>query len=161
VDGLKVRARSKSITDFFCQATLFWNSMSEPEKKHIIDAFSFELGKVKNKSVRQQNVDLFANVDLELAQTVARNVGVTPPNSGGSSVTKSSPALSQLNTPMSAKTRKVAVILSNGFNGPLVNSVLEFWKAEGLVLDIISEDQGMVMGTNGVNVEATQNVDIG
>lgn len=158
VDGRKVRARSKSFTDFFSQATLFWNSMSEPEKKHIIDAFSFELGKVKNKSVRQQNVDLFANVDLELAQTVARNVGVTPPNSGGSSVTKSSPALSQLNTPMSAKTRKVAVILSNGFNGPLVNSVLEFWKAEGLVLDIISEDQGMVMGTNGVNLEATQNV---
>jgi catalase len=158
VDGRKIRARSKSFTDFFSQAKLFWNSMSAPEKMHIIDAFSFELGKVKSKSVRQQNVDFFANVDLELAQTIARNVGVAPPKFGGSPVTKSSPALSQLNTPMSAKTRKVAVILSEGFNGPFVKQVLDYWKAEGLVPEIISEDIGVVMGTNGVGLEATQNV---
>lgn len=158
VEGKKIRARSKSFTDFFSQATMFWNSMSIPEKQHIIDAFSFELGKVKSKSVRKQNVELFANVNLELAQIIARNIGVEPPTQGGSTVTKASPALSQLNTPMTAKTRKVAVILSDGFNGPFVKTVLESWETAGLVPEIISEDLGLVKGTNGVTVEATQNV---
>ena len=158
VEGRKIRARSKSFTDFFSQATMFWNSMSAHEKKHIIDAFSFELGKVKSKSVRQQNVNFFANVNLELARTIARNIGVAPPKSGGSSVTKSSPALSQLNTRKSAKTRKVAVILSDGFDGPSVKWILDYMKAEGIVLDIISEDLGIVRGTNGVQLEATENV---
>ncbi|WP_010097308.1 catalase [Ornithinibacillus scapharcae] len=158
VEGKKIRARSKSFTDFFSQATMFWNSMSAPEKQHIIDAFSFELGKVKSKSVRKQNVELFANVNLELAQIIARNIGVEPPAQGGSTVTKASPALSQLNTPMSAKTRKVAVILSDGFDGPYVKTVLGAWITAGLVPEIISEDLGMVKGTNGVTLEATQNV---
>ncbi|MFS0674554.1 catalase [Ornithinibacillus sp. 179-J 7C1 HS] len=158
VEGKKIRRRSKSFTDFFSQAKLFWNSMSAPEKKHIIDAFSFELGKVKSRSVRQQNVDLFANVDLELAKTIARNIGVKPPTKGGAPVTKASPALSQLNTTMTAKTRKVAIIVSDGFNGPLVKTVLDYWKKEGLVPEIISEDLGPVKGTNGVELEATQNV---
>src|SRR5699024_15930 len=47
VDGYKIQARSKSFEDHFSQATMFWNSMSDAEKKHIINAFSFEVGKVK------------------------------------------------------------------------------------------------------------------
>ena len=41
--------------------------MSKTEKAHIIEAFSFELGKVKSKDVQQQVVDMFANVSLELS----------------------------------------------------------------------------------------------
>lgn len=39
VEGRKVRNRSDSFKDHFSQATLFWNSMSEPEKEHIKQAF--------------------------------------------------------------------------------------------------------------------------
>ena len=46
LDGHKVRARSESFFDHFSQATLFWNSQSDPEKDHIVQAFCFELGKV-------------------------------------------------------------------------------------------------------------------
>ena len=42
-DGHKIRARSQSFTDYFGQATLFWNSMASWEQQHIVDAFSFEL----------------------------------------------------------------------------------------------------------------------
>ena len=59
--------------------------MSPPEKQHIIDAFSFEVGKVKSKSVRQQVVDMFVHVDKEMATTVADNVGVNRPNGEQSS----------------------------------------------------------------------------
>ena len=82
MEGRKIRARSESFKDHFSQATLFWNSMSPPEKKHIIDAFSFELGKVKSMSVKQQVVDMFANVSLDLAKAFAKRIGVHPPTNG-------------------------------------------------------------------------------
>src|SRR5690606_38404933 len=74
VDGKKIRARSDSFSDHFSQATLFWNSMEPWEKKHIVDAFNFELSKVKSTMVRQQIVDMFANVDVDLATILALNI---------------------------------------------------------------------------------------
>src|SRR5690606_28595723 len=51
IDARKVRARSESFFDHFSQARLFYHSQSEPEQNHLIDAFSFELGKVKTVAV--------------------------------------------------------------------------------------------------------------
>jgi catalase len=47
VDGAKIRTRSKSFLDHFSQATLFYNSQSDAEKNHLVDALCFELGKVE------------------------------------------------------------------------------------------------------------------
>lgn len=154
VDGRKIRARSESFTDHFSQATLFWNSMSPAEKGHIIDAFSFELGKVKSEYIRQEAVNMFANVNLDLARTVAKRIGVNPPASGGSSVTSASPALSQQNTIFKPDTRRVAVILTNGFHGPDVQFVLNRLEDANLFVEIISEHQGHVTGTNGITLKA-------
>ncbi len=153
VEGRKVRARSDSFKDHFTQATLFWNSMSKPEKEHIKEAFSFELGKVKSEDVRQQVVDMFANVSMELAQAVAGEIGATPPTGTGSTVTKSSPALSQENTVKKPATRKVGVIISNDFNGKEVSSVLESLKEKGMKPEIISAKLGKVTGVGGVEIE--------
>jgi len=94
VEGRKIQARSNSFLDHFSQATLFWNSMSKTEKDHIIKVFSFELGKCQESSVKEKVVDMFANVNLEMAQQVAINLGIKAPEHGGSNVTKTSPALS-------------------------------------------------------------------
>ena len=98
VEGRIIHARSNSFNDHFSQARLFWNSMSPPEKQHIIDAFIFEVGKVKSQSVRQQVVDMFVRVDKEMATTLLINVGVNHPIGEQLNVTASSPALSQANT---------------------------------------------------------------
>ncbi|MCM3586582.1 catalase [Mesobacillus maritimus] len=153
VEGKKVRARSESFKDHFSQATLFWNSMSQPEKQHIIDAFSFELQKVKNRWVRQQVVEMFANVSLELATTFAKNIGAAPPKGGGSNVVKSSPALSQMNTNKTAVTRKVAVIVTEGFHGSEIKFVLDRLKDNGLQPEIISENLGSITGHDGTELE--------
>ncbi|MFC5465119.1 catalase [Lederbergia graminis] len=152
VEGRKVRARSESFKDHFSQATLFWNSMSKPERHHIIDAFSFELGKVQSESVKQQVVDMFAHVNLELARVIAKNIGVKPPKSGGSTITKSSPALSQENTKFKPDTRKVAVIITEGFNGADVVSILDGLKNSGVQPEIISEQLGKIRGFDGVEI---------
>jgi catalase len=52
VEGAKVRQRSESFADHFSQATLFWNSMADWEKDHIVEAFAFDLNQVENEEVR-------------------------------------------------------------------------------------------------------------
>ncbi|PLS18475.1 catalase HPII [Bacillus sp. M6-12] len=153
VEGRKVRARSESFKDHFSQATMFWNSMSQPEKEHIIQAFSFELGKVKSKLVQQQVVDMFANVNLELATAFAAEIGANPPKSGGSDITKSSPALSQENTKKMPNTRKVGVIIDNDFNGAEVMTILASLQAEGIQPEIVSEKLGKVQAMDGTELE--------
>src|SRR5699024_8197595 len=43
IDAGKIRARSASFGDHYSQARLFWNSQSEVEQEHIIQAYAFEL----------------------------------------------------------------------------------------------------------------------
>ena len=156
VEGRKVQARSDSFADHFTQASLFWNSMSEPEKKHIIEAFSFELGKCKEMSIRQQVVDMFANVNLEMAQAFAKNIGITPPENGNSLVAKTSPALSQENTVKSPATRKVGVLLANDFNDADVMKVLNELESKKIQYEIVSEMQGKVTGSTGKELKVDQ-----
>ena len=156
VEGRKIRARSDSFKDHFSQAVLFWNSMSVAEKEHIIAAFSFELGMCKSQSVQQQVVDMFANVNLEMSQEIAGNLGVKLPEGGGSDITKHSPALSQENTAKLPNTRKLAVLIDEGFVGDEVVPILHGLEQKGVDLEIVSEKLGEIKGTDKKTLEANQ-----
>lgn len=80
IDARKIQARAESFKDHFSQATAFYKSLSEVEQDHIKNAFSFELSKVKRPEIRQNVVDMFANVDEDLAKEIAKNIGADTPN---------------------------------------------------------------------------------
>ncbi|PFP05729.1 catalase [Bacillus thuringiensis] len=147
VSGHKTRETAASFKDHFSQARLFWNSMSHVEKIHIMQAFSFELGKVKSKSVRQQVVDMIGHISTELATLVAEALGAKVPNVQESNVTKSSPALSMANTTFSPNTLRVGVIVANGYDGPSAQYIINQFKQVGLQPVIVSERLGIVQGT--------------
>lgn len=154
VEGRKIQARSESFADHFSQAKLFWNSMSIPEKKHIVDAFSFEVGKVKSMSVRQQIVDMFANVDVGLATALAEAVGAEfPTDVEESPITESSPALSQLTTAMLPETRKVAILIGDGFDGDEVETLVSSCLNAGMSVDLVGDKFGVRYGENDLAVE--------
>lgn len=158
VEGRKIRGRSDSFRDHYRQATLFWNSMSRAEKQHIIDAFHFEVGGVMDKQIRQRVVDMFNNVDGQLATQIAVGIGANPPASpGGTGVTASSPAVSQENTIKTAKTRKVAILAENGFNYPEVTQVMASLQAGGVSSEIISKNLGMITASDGRQLEVNKN----
>jgi len=159
IEGMKIRNRSDKFRDFFSQATLFWNSMSEPEKRHIVQAFHFEIGKVENMEVRQRMVELLNNVDHGLAVDVAEGIGVAgPPARDGNRVTKSSPAVSMANTQKdSIKSRRIAILVADGFNYDDLMRVKEKLQKEGAHTKIISKFLGAVTGSDGKNVEADKN----
>lgn len=156
VEGRVIKARSKSFDDFFSQARLFWNSMSPPEKKHIIDAFSFEVGKVNSRSVRQQVVDMFVKVDKEMATIIADNIGVNRPTGEQVNVTASSPALSQENTVRLPYGLKVGILIGNGFNGAEVKATIKMLDEYGVQAEIVGEKLGKVKGADGVELTVTQ-----
>lgn len=155
VQGQKVRKRSESFSDHFSQATLFLNSLSKPEKEHLIEAAHFELGKVESKEVRERMVGLFNHVDHEFAKLVAQGIGVAAPtkavieNHG-----KSSPALSMENTSKSTiKARKVAVLAADGFDATQIMAMKQALTAEGAKAEIISKFKGMIKSADGKEME--------
>lgn len=153
VEGHVTRARSKSFDDYFSQPRIFWNSLTPVEKQHTIEGLSYQIGKVKSRSVRQQNVDMLVNVDQELAYIVADNVGVDRPSGTNVPVSTSYPSLSQANTPSYAYSLKVGVLIGNGFDSQEVMHVLNTLQEYGVFVDIISETLGTVTGTNGTQLE--------
>ena len=155
MEGHKVRQRSASFGDHFSQATLFWNSMSVPEKEHIIGAYTFELGKVERIFIRERQVnEILANIDLELARRVATNLGLTPPMAP--TVEKrplsleSSPALSLMNhLPGGIKSRKVAILIANGVDGAAVKAFQKKLEGEGALAKFIGPSPAPVTAADG------------
>lgn len=156
VDGHIIRERSESFRDHYTQAAMFWNSMSDWERAHIIDAFRFELGKCKNKSTHQRLVDMLGNVNFELAQKVAQGLGATPPASASSPTGFSSPALSMANTTNSPKTKKVAVLIDRGFDKAQFDAITLALTAAGACFDVVSQELGMVSAQDRSTVECNQ-----
>ena len=159
VDGKKIRDRSDKFKDFYSPARSFYNSMSEPEKQHIIIAFHFEVGKVESEEVRQKIVDQFADVDKELAIEIAKGVGVSPPSNGADS-TKSDnfPSFSMENTVKdTVKSRKVAILAENGFNYDELMKVKDALKDAGANSEIISMYRGTIKADNGKKIEVNKN----
>ncbi len=149
ISGNAIRARSDSFKDHFSQAAMFYNSMSQPEKNHIIDAFKFELSKVKSKEVRQQVVDMFGNVNIDMMSQVADFIGVDRPKGECSKYSKISPALSQDNTVKKTDTLKIGCIISEGYNSEEFNAALKALYDAKTMPEIISDTLSPVKGSSG------------
>jgi catalase len=160
VEGSKIRVRSPSFADHYSQATLFWNSMTPPEKDHIVGAYSFELSKVERKPIRERQLGILANIDAELVSRVAANLGLPVPKKSasaeqmGKSSVKESPALSIVGkTKPSVATRKVAILAAKGADGASIKAVKDALAAQGAHAKVIAPVLGPV--DSGVEADAT------
>ena len=156
VDANKVRARSDSFGDHYSQARLFWNSQTEVEQAHIIQAYAFELSKVQRPHIRERVItEILPNISIELAQAVGKIHGIDAPSAptasadelGTSSLDKS-PALSLMaRLPGNIKHRKIAILAANGVDSDQVNKLRQKLEAEGATAMVIK-------GADGSNVES-------
>jgi catalase len=167
VEGEKARARSPSFLDHYSQATLFLRSQSAAERRHLVDACKFELGKVTRPQIRERVLGIFREIDPALAEEVARGIGVavpkgpTPPPRGtavpkfrgDNGGIKVSPALSLMNQPhTSIATRKIAFLCEDGFTDDDVAVVKRALETKGAVVEIVSSALGHVKGAAGAAV---------
>ena len=178
IDAKKIRARSASFFDHFSQATLFFNSQTEPEKGHIIRALRFELGKVETPAIRERMLGLLAQVDKGLANSVAEGLGLKVPAKLDKPLNMSipadgdprkfqpkrvtqaietSPALSMVDNPNfpkdTIKTRKVAVLLADGFDDAAVKEMNKALLTAGAAAKFIAPRLGVVTGAEGTELK--------
>lgn len=127
VVGIKERAKSAKFKDHFSQAQLFFNSLSEIEKSHMLAAFSFELSHCDEPIVYERLVKRLADIDLGLAQSVGKMVGgAVPDKAGQANHGKKAKGLSQMeylpDEPIIAS-RRIAIIVADGYDPVAFNAI--------------------------------------
>jgi len=127
----------------------------------MVDAFRFELGKVQTKYIRERMVDRLNHVDNTLAKRVAAGLGLPGPKEPvGVNHGKSSPALSQANhIKHTAKARKIAIIIREGFDYDQVAAFQKIVQDAGAHYEVISKWLGNIKASNGREIEAEKNFD--
>lgn len=158
VEGMKERLRSASFAEYYAQPRLFWLSQTETERQHIIQAFSFELGKVMRPYIRARVVDLLTRIDPVLAQGVAGNLGITlskeqqerplPPAVMG---LENDPSLSLYAGQQKAvlKGRRVSLLVADGVEHASLSAILKALGKEGIHPMILAARMGKVSLDNG------------
>jgi len=180
IEATIVRERSRSFFDHFSQANLFFNSQSDAEKNHIVDAFSFELGKVETVAIRERMLGILSKVDKGLAAEVAYNLGLHVPKPPEQPINKSIPAdgevskfqpvhvessllkseaLSMANTPKdSINTRMIAILAADGVDENSLQYVKEALESEGARVDIIAPKLGMLTAEGNTEIAANKSL---
>ncbi|WP_290790993.1 catalase [Flavihumibacter sp. UBA7668] len=177
IDAHKVRERSKSFFDHFTQAGLFYNSQSEPEKQHIVDAFSFELGKVETISIRERMLGIISLINKTLATEVGYKLGLKVPIPE-KPINKSIPAdgvekdfqpieskpeieiaasLSMANTVKDTiKSRVIAFLAADGVNEQAIAGMKKILEENGAKVDIIAPRLGRIQGAGKKEILVNQ-----
>ncbi|MGW8532279.1 catalase [Nocardiopsis sp. NPDC055824] len=151
VEGGKIRVRSESFADHYSQATLFYNSLADWEREHLVAGFRFELGKCEELAVRQRVVANLNHVDHELSARVAEGIGVEPPETEGTpNHGRSSPAVSMANTAFGSLTgRQIAVLVADGVDAAAVHAFRDGLVSEGAVVELLAATDGAVRAGAG------------
>jgi len=157
LDGHVIRRRSESFSDHYSQPAMFWNSMSGFEKKHIVDAFRFELGKCQDADIRQHIVNMLAHVNADLAKAVGEGLGLIPQEAVAAKPhPSSSSALSMEHTIKSVKSSKTAILLEDLFDRAQYEAVTAAILKEGGSFDVISGKLGQVFSADKKAVESNK-----
>jgi catalase len=158
--GGKVRERSDTFADHYSQPRLFWRSMTEPEQRHIVSAFVFELSKVSTLAVRRRMLGHLMNVDSALGTRVAAGLGM---EGQAETITparplvdmKPSPALSIIGkAPKTLEGRKVGVLVTDGSDGALVQTLKTAVEKAGARLEVVAPKVGGARLKGGARLPA-------
>jgi catalase len=166
VAGAKRRLRPESFADHYSQARQFYISQTRVERRHIAEAFTFELSKCEREEIRTRMVAGLRNVDQELAAVVAEGLGLrelpaaTEPARQPRHDLPASPALSILGRgPGSFAGRKLGVLVTNGADAETLAALRAAAAAEGATVEIIASAVGGIDISDGTRLRADQQIE--
>jgi catalase len=164
--GAKRRLRPESFADHYSQARQFYISQTDVERRHIRDAFVFELSKCDNPAIRERMVAGLRNVDDDLARRIADGLGLPrlpdPLEPAREPVTDldPSPALSILkNGPDSFAGRKLGILVTDGADAATLNSVQAAAAEAHVAVELVAPKVGGVDLGNASLLPADQKLD--
>ncbi|MFY2805199.1 catalase [Achromobacter dolens] len=168
VAGDELRGHPERFAEHYNQATLFYDSQADWERRHLADAFAFELSKVTVAAIRQRMVASLRNVSDELARIVADKLGMALPDPMPRALRQApppevaqSPSLSLTARPGQAGvvTRKVAILVAQGVDGAAVSAVAQALIQAGVVVRLVGQRIGPVETADGARLDADASLD--
>jgi catalase len=170
--GSKRRLRPESFADHYSQARQFYISQTEVERKHIAEAFTFELSKCEREEIRTRMVAGLRNVDEELAANVAEGLGLPALPAPAEPARRprhdlpASPALSILGRGQNGQSgqgqlagRKLGVLVTNGADAETLAALRAAAAAEGVTTEVIAPAVDGVDISDGNRVRADRQID--
>ena len=132
VAGPKTRSAPASYDDHFSQVRQFWLSMTPVERDHIVLAYTFELTKCFEQTIRERQLAALANVDPELCARVAAGLGLPVPDATEPLAdVPASPALSQVGGSFPADGRTVGIVVDQDTDAAAIDALSGAIRAEG------------------------------
>jgi catalase len=155
VEGTVVRASPASFDDHFSQPAMFYRSLTPLEQAHIVEAFTFELGKCYEQAIKERELQVLANVDADLCAQVAEGLGLPAPGGSPAGDVILSPALSQIVTvPGPIAGRKIGVIADAGADLAGIAKVRKAAAKLGATVLVIAPAGGVL--SHGARTETVQ-----
>ncbi|MFP1747496.1 catalase HPII [Lonsdalea quercina] len=167
-DGEKIRQRSESFADYYSQPRLFWLSQTDAEKKHIVGAYSFELGKVARPWIRERVVDQLTYIDHDLAEKVAENLGMKLtaeqrqhplPGAINGITTDATLSLYAADKKQTLKSRQVAILAADGVCGASVEKIEKALHKLGIHTKIFAPHLGKIKTLQGQELEVSGTIE--
>ncbi|MCW2525548.1 MAG: catalase [Pseudonocardiales bacterium] len=158
VEGPVVRANPVSFSDHFTQPAMFYHSLTPVEQAHIVEAFTFELGKVYEQAIKERELQVLANVDADLCAQVAAGLGLPAPVGSPPEDDTVSAALTQVVvTPGPIAGRKIGVIADAGSDLAGIDKLRKAFARLGATVLVIAPVGGVLKrGRQTITVDRTQ-----
>ncbi|MET3935553.1 catalase [Arthrobacter sp. OAP107] len=157
-EAIKQRKNPASFDDHYSQPRLFFRSLTPVEQDHLIQAYTFELGKCYEKPVRERQLLALANIDASLCAAVARGLGMPAPEATEDVPdAQPSPALSQLGKTWPVAGRVVGIVADESSDLEAVRDARKALDDAGIVPLVIAPSGGTLGGEDdgGIPVQRT------
>ena len=147
-DARIVRQSPATFDDHFSQATLFYRSLTEVEKQHTADAYTFELGKCYEEAIKLRQVEQLAHIDHDLAAAVAQGLGLPAPARVPVAEVVTSPALSQIGQEWPTDGRQIGVLVTEQSDVAVVAELVQTVFDNDMVPLVIAPSGGRLEGSD-------------
>jgi catalase len=157
-EAIKQRKNPASFDDHYSQPRLFFRSLTPVEQDHVIQAYTFELGKCYEKPVRERQLLALANIDASLCAAVARGLGMPAPDATEDVPdAQPSPALSQLGKTWPVAGRVVGIVADESSDLEAVRDARKTLDGAGILPLVIAPSGGTLGGEadGGIPVQRT------
>jgi catalase len=136
---------------------MFYRSLTPLEQAHIVEAFTFELGKCYEQVIKERELQVLAHVDTDLCAQVAAGLGLPAPDGSPAADAALSPALSQIVAePGPIAGRKIGVIASAGSDLDGIAKIRKAAARLGAAVLVIAPAGGVLgSGTDAQTVDRT------
>ena len=149
----KIRANPVTFDDHFSQVTMFYRSLAPVEQDHVAAAYTFELSKCYEQTIKERQLLALANIDADLCQKVATGLGLDAPASTVTlEQTTTTAAISQLGGTWPVAGRIVGVVIGSDSNQADIQAVRSVL-LDAKVLPLVVGPRGGVIGS--VTVQRT------